>query len=168
MYLPLVRKTGIEQIIPTVSVVLLLSLAIYFLRLTTDYSIIVFISCLILTAYKLVVRYTITNNLIKGLRLTKDREFKEAIGLFEQVYDYFDKHPFLDKYRSLILLSTSSYSYKELALLNIAFCYTQLGDKTNATKYYNECLKLNPNNGPAKTSLTQLKRKKINKPKPEI
>ena len=53
-------------------------------------------------------------------------------------------------------LSSSKMSYKEMALVNIAFCYGQLGEGEKAREYYNAALKENPNNGMAIAALKLL------------
>ncbi len=42
----------------------------------------------------------------------------------------------MDKLRFITLLSASRISYTEMALLNIAFCYSQLGDVVAMKLYY--------------------------------
>lgn len=46
-----------------------------------------------------------------------------------------------------------------MALNNIAFCYSQLGDGLHAKQYYQQALQLFPENGVAKAALRLLEAK---------
>jgi TolA-binding protein len=44
-------------------------------------------------------------------------------------------------------------TYQEMALVNIAFCYGQLGDGSNAKKYYQQTISEFPESGMAQAGL---------------
>lgn len=92
----------------------------------------------------------------KGMRLVKQEKFLEAVPWFEKSFDYFTRHRFVERYRYLLLLSASRYSYRELALCNIGFCYSQSGDGPRAKEYYQRTLHEFPDNGLAKAALRML------------
>ena len=92
-----------------------------------------------------------------GMLLLKRGEFEAAIQNFELSYSFFQKHAWLDKFRALFLLSSSRISYKEIALVNTAYCYSQLGNGAEAKAYYQQALKEFPNSGIAKAGLNMLK-----------
>ena len=71
-------------------------------------------------------------------------------------YGFFNKKQWIDKYRFIILLSASRISYKEMALLNIAFCYGQLGDGKRSREFYEKTLTEFPDSEMAKTALNML------------
>jgi tetratricopeptide (TPR) repeat protein len=89
----------------------------------------------------------------KGIRNLHKQNFDKSIDYFLKSLEFFQKNRWIDKYRFLVLLSSSKYSYKEMALLNIAFCYSQLGDGEKAEYYYNITLNEFPDNNLAKSSL---------------
>lgn len=88
-----------------------------------------------------------------GMRLIHRREFLNAIPYFQSSYDFFNKNSWIDKYRYITLLSSSKMCYREMALNNIAFCYSQIGEGDKATAYYNRTLEEYPGNEMAKAAL---------------
>jgi len=92
----------------------------------------------------------------KGIRNTRKGNFSEAIPYFKKSYDFFNKSEWIDKYRSITLLSAAQMRYKEMALVNIAFSYSQLGDGKSSRSYYEQCLKEFPDNGMAHAALNML------------
>ena len=89
----------------------------------------------------------------KGVALYKKGLFKDAIPYFEKSYEFFKKNKWIDRYRYITLLSSSSASYTEMALLNIAFCYGQDGDGGKSIEYYKKTLSEFPKSELAKASL---------------
>ncbi|WP_445714416.1 tetratricopeptide repeat protein [Flavobacterium sp.] len=92
----------------------------------------------------------------KGLSLYNENRFLEGIDSFQKSYDFFCQHNYLDKYRYLLLLSSSKMGYKETALNNIAFGYSQIGDGKKAKEYYERLLVEFPKNGIAKVALKMI------------
>jgi len=92
----------------------------------------------------------------QGLSLVKEQRFSDAIAYFQKSYDFFSKNIWIDKYRFLTLLSSSRISYREMALCNIAFCYSQIGDGKTAIEYYTRTLNEFPDSGLAQTALRML------------
>jgi tetratricopeptide (TPR) repeat protein len=89
----------------------------------------------------------------QGIKLFKNKDYEKAINYFKESYDFFNRHIWLDKYRFLILLSSSRISYKEMALLNMAFCNGQIGRGDEALKYYERTLSEFPDSEMAKASI---------------
>lgn len=79
----------------------------------------------------LIVRNIFSFHHRKGVRYYKKGNYVQAIPEFLKSYDFYTKHNWLDKYRSVFLMSASRISYKEMALINAAFCYAQTGDGKN-------------------------------------
>lgn len=88
-----------------------------------------------------------------GIAHVHNEEFANAIPRFEASFNFFERRPWIDNYRSLTFLSPSKYSYREMALANIGFCYTQLGDGEKAIRAYEKCLAQFPDSVLAKTVL---------------
>ncbi|GAA4052600.1 hypothetical protein GCM10022409_44360 [Hymenobacter glaciei] len=92
----------------------------------------------------------------RGMQLVKKPAYMEAIPFFESSYQYFTANAWVDKYRYLTLLSSSGMCYREMALCNIAFCYSQIGEGQKARAYYQRVLEVYPNNGLAQTALRMM------------
>lgn len=91
-----------------------------------------------------------------GISLFNNQDFKNGIELFEKSYAFFDDNVWLDKYRYLTLLSASRMSYREMALVNIAFGYSQIGDGIKSIEYYERTLQEFPENNMAKAALRMI------------
>jgi tetratricopeptide (TPR) repeat protein len=101
-------------------------------------------------------RYSIARDHRKGVRLYKQKKYELAISCFQKSYAFFCKHSWLDKYRFVFLLSSSLISYTEMALLNIAFCQTQIGEKEKAISSYKKVLEQFENSEMAISALKML------------
>jgi hypothetical protein len=91
-----------------------------------------------------------------GVTLIKQQRFADAIPKFEESLAFFDRHAWIDRYRSITLLTPSAASYREMALANIAFCHGQLGNGEECRAYYRKCLERFPNSGVAASALRML------------
>lgn len=99
---------------------------------------------------------TISRHHRNGINKTRQGKFAEAIPDFEKSFEYFSRNPQIDKYRYLTLLSASKMSYREMALCNMAFCYSQLGNGGQAKTFYQRTLELFPGSTMASTGLKML------------
>lgn len=90
------------------------------------------------------------------MQLIRKGDFLNAIPHFEQSYTYFSEKIWLDKWRFVVMLSTSQMGYREMALNNVAFCYSQLGQGEQARDYYHQVLAKYPDNGLAQAALRML------------
>lgn len=97
----------------------------------------------------------------KGIKLTRQGNFRKAIPFFEKSYSFFSKHSWIDKWRYLTLFSSSSLSYREMALCNIAYCYFRSGDSLKSREYYEKAFMEFPESLLAKSSLNMFKAEKI-------
>lgn len=86
-------------------------------------------------------------------RAVKSGDFRAAVAGFQSGYDFLNKYPWIDKYRYVVLLSSSKISFREMALNNIAFCYSQIGEGEKAISYYNQMLSEFPDSDLAKAAL---------------
>lgn len=105
------------------------------------------------TGLILVLRYTIARHHRLGIRMVKRGRFREAIDSFQHSFEFFERYPWVDRFRSIFLLSASAMTYREMALANIAFSYSQQGDGEKARYYYEICQKEFPHNGVAIAAL---------------
>jgi len=91
----------------------------------------------------------------KGMSKVKKGNLAEAIPHFQRSYDFFQTHNWLDKYR-YVILSSSRISYREMALNNIAFCYSQIGQGGLAEEYYLRTLQEFPGSGLATAAIRMI------------
>jgi tetratricopeptide (TPR) repeat protein len=89
----------------------------------------------------------------KGIKLIKQEKFEEAIPHFKNSVDFFTKHSWIDKYRSVTLLISSRRTFREISLCNLAYCLTQVRRIDEAKKMYEDVLLEYPNNIVAKAAL---------------
>jgi tetratricopeptide (TPR) repeat protein len=156
---PSMRNTAWIRAAPLFLVIFILGAAFQELGLFGDCTFSIIAAGVVVIGYRYLIRYTITRHHVKGLRLVKARRFEEAVRAFEQNLAFFNKHPNLDKWRSLIFLSAARYGYREMTLLNLAYVYGQMGKGARAEQYYQTVLQLNPRNGAAVAALNLLNAK---------
>ena len=108
---------------------------------------------LIYLAYSFGSRALVARSHRAGMRLVKAGRYQDAIPLFRESLAFFDRHPWLDRWRALLLLSGGAYSYRDMAQINQAFCYSQIGDAERAVELYHRVLSEDPTNPLALTAL---------------
>jgi tetratricopeptide (TPR) repeat protein len=84
---------------------------------------------------------------------SKLQQYPEAIRDFQSSYSFFSRNSWVDRHRSITIMSPSAISYREMALVNIAFSYSQLSQGTNAKEYYRRALDEFPNSIMARAAL---------------
>ena len=82
----------------------------------------------------------------KGLFYLRKGEVEGAIFAFEKSYAFFSQYDWIDRYRAFTLFSLSAFTYKEMALMNIIYCHTQLKNTKKAKEIQNRLAKEYPNN----------------------
>jgi hypothetical protein len=92
----------------------------------------------------------------RGVRLSRHGRFAEAIPQHQTSYDFFTRHAWLDRYRAIVMMSPSAMSFREMALLNIAFAYAQLGDGAKAKEFYRRALEEFPGSAMAVAALRMI------------
>jgi len=103
------------------------------------------ITCVTYCIIYLVLRYAFGYHHFIGISKYKQKRYADAVNDFIKSYIFFAKYKWIDKYRLIFLMSASSISYREMALLNAASCFGQLGDIQNSTLYYERALVEFPN-----------------------
>ena len=107
-------------------------------------------------AYVLIARRVLTAAHRRGIRLVKSGRFEEAVPVFEEAYLQMCQRPWIDRYRSLLLASASQWSYREMALCNLAFCQGQAGDGMKMREGYERALAEFPGSVLATTALRMI------------
>ncbi len=151
---PVVRQVAWVSMIP--QVILMVALMCLFGTFVKPFSAAVNGALIFYLALSISVRYLVPHNHRKGMALFRAGNYAQAVEEFEKSYDFFKRHPWIDRYRFLVLLSSSRISYTEMALLNIAYGYAQSGDGKQAKEYYEKTLMEFPDSGMAKSALQML------------
>jgi tetratricopeptide (TPR) repeat protein len=107
-------------------------------------------------ALSIILRFGIPKAHRRGISLFKRKQYTEAIPEFERSYDFFSRNRWIDDLRFLVLLSSSRISYREMALLNLAFCQSQAGNGLKAKECYQRTLAEFPDSEMAKASLKMI------------
>ncbi len=107
--------------------------------------------------YSVVSRLIMARSYQDGMRLYKKGRFKQAISAFQKSYDFFKRHQWIDRLRGIVLLSPSVTSYREMSLLNIAFCYGYMGNAEESKAYFARALEEFPNSTLARVGLNTIR-----------
>lgn len=91
-----------------------------------------------------------------GIALNNQHRFADAIPHFKRSLEFFDRHDWIDRYRSIVLMTAGAMSYREMALANIGFCYIQTGDGAQARLHYEKCLERFPRSEIALSTLRMM------------
>jgi len=149
---PTIRQVKWISLIPQLSIMGVL-IYIYCLIKVSDpvlYGILTYLS-LSIALRQIIPRYH-----RKGISYYKVKQYEKAIVEFKKSYEFFKKHRWIDKNRFIVLLSSSRISYLEMSLINIAFCYGQLGDGKKSKQWYEKALSEFPDSQMAITALKML------------
>jgi hypothetical protein len=87
-----------------------------------------------------------------AIRYCASKQWASAIEEYQQSLSFFSRHPWVDRYRAVTMLS-SGLSYREMGLLGLAFCYGQLGKGSESFSTYRQCLDEFPDSQMAATAL---------------
>ncbi|SMC72422.1 tetratricopeptide repeat protein [Moheibacter sediminis] len=149
---PIIRQVAWWALIPQLLFMWLLVFVFYLLSVEQF----ILFGALSYLMISFLLRNLIPTNHRKGIKLTKELKFQEAIAEYKKSIQFFTKHSWLDKYRYLVLLNSSKMGFREMGLCNIAFCYGQIGNVNEAEKYYNRVLNEFPKNGIAQTGIRMI------------
>ncbi len=149
---PTIRQVSWISVIPQIAFMLILIFIYHKLNLKDPalYGAITYL------ALSMTLRNLVPKSHREGLKLTKEHKFENAISKFENSYKFFTENNWIDKYRFITLMSSSKMCYREMALCNIAFCYSQIGNGQKSIEYYKKILAEFPQNGLAQTGLKML------------
>jgi tetratricopeptide (TPR) repeat protein len=110
------------------------------------------VGVLIYLVIQSILKNAIEAPLTKAMRLLSLGEFRQAIAQFEAAYAFYTRRPLIDRYRYFLKLS-SIYTYREIVLIDLAACYSQVGEGEKSKQVYRRVLKEFPNNRVAQVSL---------------
>ena len=91
-----------------------------------------------------------------GMQFMRAGCYEQAISCFEASYEFFRRHDWIDRYRSIVLMTPAALCYREMALANIAFAYGQLGQGDKCKQWYLRTYEEFPGNSLAEVALTMI------------
>jgi tetratricopeptide (TPR) repeat protein len=150
--LPIVRQVAWLSVVPQLTLMAALIAVCYALGFHNP----VFAGALVYLILSFTLRRAIPRHHRAGLRFFKQERFADAIPQFQQSHEFFLEHAWLDRWRALTLLSSSRVSYREMALLNLAFCLAQTGQRQQALATYKQALAEFPDSKLAQVSIRML------------
>jgi tetratricopeptide (TPR) repeat protein len=149
---PVLKQVSWLSLVPQLAIAVLLVLAAGRLGAGDPY----LAAAIVYLAMLFSLRWIVAFHHRMGMRHVRNGEFERAIQRFEKSYEFFRRHPWIDKFRYVTLLSSARPSYREMALLNIAFSHGQIGNGRQAQEYYRKTLAEFPDSGMAKSSLRMM------------
>jgi hypothetical protein len=87
-----------------------------------------------------VVRALLLRHHASGMAALRARDFAAAVREFEASHAFLTRHAWIDHHRTVVLLSPSPQSFREMALLNAAFAELQRGRAAAARALYRRVL----------------------------
>jgi len=133
---PIVKQTAWISIIPQIGVMGVIVAVVY--SIGVPYPIVTGALTYMVISFSL--RRLLPAAHRRGISYFKKKDYNAAIPEFQKSYAFFSKHQWIDNMRYLTLLSSSRIGYREMALLNIAFCYGQIGEGAKSKEYYQKTL----------------------------
>ncbi len=152
---PIVRQTAWLSLIPQILFIGALYIIYSFFIESKLFSI--YLTLLTYLFLSITLRSSLSRYHRKGMTLVKKEKYEQAIEAFQKSYSFFSKYTWIDQYRFITMLSSSKISYREMALLNIAFCYSQIDNGKNSKDYYLKTIQYFPNSEVAKASLKMIR-----------
>jgi len=149
---PTVKQIAWLSLMPQL---LLLSVFIYLASLTGTENPAI-IGALAYISASILLRKTVALHHRMGMAHFRKEEFAPALARFQQSYVFFNHNKWVDDWRYLTLMSSSRISYREMALLNVAYCYGQLGEGARSREYYQKTLLEFPDSAMAKAAINML------------
>jgi tetratricopeptide (TPR) repeat protein len=101
-------------------------------------------------------RYLIPAAHRRGMKAMSLKDYDTAIDQFQRSYEFFSKHYWLDKYRGITMMSPSIWSYREMALMNVASAHVAQKDFVAAQAAYLRLLEEFPQNEIASSTIEMI------------
>jgi tetratricopeptide (TPR) repeat protein len=155
--MPVIRRLYLPALIPQLLAIAALGVGIHFCFPRLDVIPSIAIAAIVYPIFCRVLRETFAHDHAAGMRAYKAQHFEEAISHFEASYRFFLAHPLTDKCRSLLFGVATQNPYRVIALCNMAYCYTQIGNGNKAIELFEQALQESPECTLARTSLSMLR-----------
>ena len=105
-------------------------------------------------------RYWLGRDHQLGMKSIRMEQFHAAFDHFQESVNFFEKYPWVDRFRALTLFSASRMCFREMGMVNMAYCYGQMGRGEEMEKLYREVAKQYPDNPIARTVLDMIDNKR--------
>jgi len=146
---PIIRQIAWISVVPQLAMMALLMAGAYLAGVEQF----IVVGAAVYLAISFALRRLISRDHRSGFALLRQGMYADAHPYFQRSYEFFTRHRWLDDWRFITLLSSSRISYREMALLNVAYCYGQTGDGPRSRDYYQRVIQEFPGSGIAKSSL---------------
>jgi len=83
---------------------------------------------------------------VKAHRLLSQQKYPEALAELHEYLAFLEKHPYLDRWRTLLFLDSGKHGIRESTWITIAFAHMRNGDLEKGQSAYRQCLEINPHN----------------------
>jgi tetratricopeptide (TPR) repeat protein len=130
--LPIVRQVAWLSIVPQLGMLALLMSGAY----VAGFKAFVVVGAAVYLVISFGLRRFIARDHRLGVALFRRGRFADALEHFQRSYEFFARRRWLDDWRFVTLFSSSRISYREMPLLNVAYCYGQIGDGARSKEYY--------------------------------
>jgi hypothetical protein len=147
--LPIVRQIAWLSLLPQIAILLLIIAIVHLLGGQEP----LLVGAVAYLVVSFILRLTIARHHVRGMGLIRRERFTDAIPHFFNSYEFFTKYAWVDRWRAVTMLSSSRISYKEMGLLNAAFCLAQTGERERSIQEYKRVLAEFPGSKMAETAL---------------
>ena len=79
----------------------------------------------------------------KGMNLLRRKQFSEAAVSFQNSFHFYEKYPWIDKYRFITMFSSNAIPFQQMALNNLGICCLHLGRDREALEAFEKLAELN-------------------------
>lgn len=100
-----------------------------------------------------IIRLFLTSHHRRGMHYARQGRLELAIAEFQKSYEFFHRNRWLDEMRYIFLLSTSKVGYREMGLLNLAYCDLWQDRGEDAVRTYLRTIEEFPDSGLAWTGI---------------
>ncbi len=153
---PLINYVSWKSVVPPLLAAAVLILLAHYVLPLRDLAEAFAVGGGIFVVYTFGSRFFIASDNRRGLKAMARQDFDAALEHFGQSYAYFSKHSWLDRYRSITLMSSSLWSYREIALMNILTVHVRKKDFAAATRACRRVLEEFPDNQIAQSTYEML------------
>ncbi len=153
---PKVTNWSLYRSIPQFAVMAILSVIVHWILPDVTVSGSMALGAIAYLAYSFISRIVFAKHHRLGIRAFREGHFEAAIWHYDQSIAFFDRYPWIDRYRAVTMMSPSAWSYREMAMLNKAFAESQNDNHESAIAGYEAVLSDYPHNQMALQALRMM------------
>lgn len=145
------------SVILTLAILVGLIVLAYMTLFPENLTVAIIVGAAVYFAYSQISKRVLARHHFRGMRRLQQGRYDEALGAFEQYLAFIERHPWIDRYRALVMLTAEAYSCRESAMNNIIFCYGQMGQVVDMKAWLHKLIDEYPSNVFAVTTLSLIK-----------